>query len=106
MSKNVLVSELAAAQRSGALLVDVREPEEYRSGHVPGAVSIPLGVLPVRAHELARDAAVYLICQRGGRSSQAAEGLDRAGFDARSVSGGTEAWQAAGFPLASGPAPR
>ena len=98
------VSDLIAAQQNGVLLIDVREPDEYQSGHVPGAVSIPLGVVPLRAHELPRNSPVYLICQGGGRSMQAAEVLDKAGYDVHSVAGGTNAWSGAGKPLVTGQA--
>lgn len=103
MITEVDLDDLTSAQQGGALLIDVREPDEYQAGHVPGAVSLPLSVVPVRGHELPRDAAVYLICQVGGRSMQAAEVLDKAGYDVRSVAGGTNAWISAGKPLVAGP---
>lgn len=102
MLSEVTLDQLAAAQADGAVVIDVREPSEYQSGHVPSAVSIPLGVLPVRAGELPKEAPVYVICQSGGRSYQAAEWLDRAGYDARSVAGGTGGWLQAGRPVVSG----
>ena len=102
----VTLSELAAVHAEGALVVDVREPEEYRAGHVPGAVSLPLGVVPVRAHELPKDQPVFVVCQSGGRSYQAAEGLHQAGYDARSVAGGTGGWVQAGRPVVRGTEPR
>jgi rhodanese-related sulfurtransferase len=56
------VRELAAALRTGAVLVDVRERFEYVSGHVPGAMSLPIGELVVRGRELPTSATVYAIC--------------------------------------------
>ncbi len=83
----------------GAHVVDVREPDEYRQGHVPGAQLIPLGVVPLRLHELPRDRPVYVICASGHRSLTAAQQMARVGVDARSVRGGTKAWARSGRPL-------
>ncbi|NKQ59350.1 rhodanese-like domain-containing protein [Amycolatopsis sp. K13G38] len=97
------VRELAAAHRGGALVVDVREPGEYSAGHVPGARLVPLASLPGRIAELPRGERIYVICASGGRSRAAAGWLASAGLDARSVSGGTSAWIAAGGPVVRGP---
>jgi rhodanese-related sulfurtransferase len=92
----------AATQAGGAVVVDVREPTECLAGHVPGARLIPMGQLASRLDELPRTEPVYLICQSGNRSSSMAAFLERAGFDVRSVSGGTAGWAAAGRPLVTG----
>ena len=83
----------------GAHVVDVRESREYRPGHVPGAVNIPLSILPVRIDEVPRDRPVLVICQSGGRSAQATELMRSVGIDAHSVAGGTGAWIEAGRPV-------
>ncbi len=101
----VTVDELAAAHAAGELVVDVREPEEYAQGHVPGAVLMPLATVPARYPELPRDRAVYLVCAVGARSMQAARYLARLGYDARNVAGGTSDWMAAGRPVAAGMEP-
>ncbi|WP_020659077.1 rhodanese-like domain-containing protein [Amycolatopsis benzoatilytica] len=103
MVQEVDVRHLAAAHRGGALVVDVREPGEYLSGHVPGARLLPLSTLPGRAAELPRDEPVYVICASGNRSRTAASWLASAGYDARSVNGGTSAWIALGRPVVVGP---
>ncbi len=72
---------------------------------MPGAQLLPLSVLPVRLHELPRDRPVYLVCQGGGRSAQAAQLLSDAGVDARSVTGGTAAWITSGRPSQTSAAP-
>jgi rhodanese-related sulfurtransferase len=100
--QEVDMATFVAAQRDGAVVVDVREPDEYRSAHVPGAVLMPLASVPTRVHELPRDRAVYVICQSGARSARAADYLSARGVDARSVRGGTGAWAAAGNPTAVG----
>lgn len=85
------------------LLLDVREPQEYAYGHVPGAINVPQADLASRLDELPRDRALITICQVGQRSLRAAQFLKQMGFDrVASVEGGTDAWQAAGKPLDRG----
>jgi hydroxyacylglutathione hydrolase len=87
----------------GSLVLDVREPEEHAYGHVPGAINVPQADLAGRLDELPRDHPLFVICQGGYRSLRAAQFLRQAGFEAvASVTGGTEAWTAAGKPLATG----
>ena len=62
------VNELAEQLQAGARLIDVREPDEYTAGHVPGAVSIPLATVPDHVDAFRGPDAVYVICQGGGRS--------------------------------------
>lgn len=96
--------ELSVALGSGAPLVDVRMPDEYAVVHVPGAVLIPLPELATRAQEVAKGRRVYVICASGGRSLVAAEALNKAGWDAVSVAGGTKGWASEGRPVSRGPA--
>jgi rhodanese-related sulfurtransferase len=78
----------------------VREPQEYAAGHVPGAASLPQAELASKLEELPRDRDFYLICQSGSRSLHAAQFLRQMGFEqVTTVTGGTEAWAAAGKPL-------
>jgi rhodanese-related sulfurtransferase len=98
----VTLDQFITAHSTGVNVIDVREPAEYVGGHVPGAVSIPMGRLPSRSGELDRSRPVYVICASGGRSGAMADYLARAGFDARSVAGGTSAWIAAGRPVVTG----
>ena len=85
--------------QDGAYVVDVREAREYRPGHVPGAINLPLSLLPVRLSEVPKDRPVYVICQAGGRSAQATLLMRGVGIDARSVAGGTGEWIASGRPV-------
>lgn len=65
----------------GAKVIDVRSVEEFRAGHVPGALNIPLHTLPLRLSEVGpADKPVVLYCLSGGRSGQAADLLRRSGF--------------------------
>lgn len=86
-----------AAQDQGAMLVDVRESTEYRTGHAPGAKLISLGSLESKFHEIPKEREILVICQSGMRSSQAAGILARAGYQVKNVSGGMSAWQRAGL---------
>ncbi len=91
------------ARPSDTAVLDVREPEEYAHGHVPGAVSLPQADLASRLDEVPRDRPVMLVCQRGMRSYRAAQFLVQMGINqVASVAGGTAAWRAAGRPLAMG----
>jgi rhodanese-related sulfurtransferase len=94
------VAEARRRQREGAILVDVREPEEWRRGRAPGARHIPLGALGKRIGELPRDRDVLLICRSGNRSGMAQRTLRGQGYDrALNVAGGMNAWAAAGLPV-------
>lgn len=84
----------------GAVLVDVREADEWRAGRARGARHIPLGQLPESLDQLPREAPVYLICASGNRSRRAAAYLQKNGFNRPvNVRGGTAAWQRAGLPI-------
>jgi len=104
------VHTVAVAQGSqmvsdGALLIDVREPDEYAEGHAPGSVLIPLGQLPSRLAEIqaSQHKPVTLICRSGRRSARAAEILLQAGFSkVYNIEGGMIAWSAAGLPVLKG----
>lgn len=101
--RNVSVQALKADQDAAKVPVlwDVRSPEEFASGHVPGAKNVPLDQVGSRMGELAayKEGEVYLICQAGGRSARAAQTLASAGYHAVNVEGGTGAWIAAGLPV-------
>ena len=97
-------SDFAAVQADGlALVVDVRETREYRTGHVPGARNLPLSLLPLYLGELPKDQPVYVVCQSGGRSVQAARLMRAVGIDARSVTGGTAEWIETRRPITTQP---
>lgn len=104
MPKTTDVSTFAQAYEQGVPVVDVREPDEYETGHVPGAVLIPLGELMARASEIDKHTTTYLICQVGMRSLRATEALEAAGFDVVNVDGGMSEWVAQGRQVEIGPA--
>ena len=102
MALEVDLDAFAIAHVAGAVVIDVREPYEYASGHVAGAKLVPLASLPMHAGALPRHQPVYIICATGNRSLTAARFLARRGVDARSVAGGTSRWIAYGRPVVSG----
>lgn len=83
----------------GAFLLDVREDGEWRAGHAPEAVHIPLGELQARVAEVPKDAPVYVVCRSGGRSANAAAWLNHVGRDAINIGGGMQSWHFAGRPM-------
>ncbi len=83
------------------VVIDVREPDEWQQGTVPGAHTVPRGVLEGQVDaQVPRDATVVLYCGGGGRSALAARNLKEMGFDkVESMDGGFKAWADAGFPV-------
>ena len=76
VSSNVILEKIKA----GAVIVDVRTPDEFRGGAYPGAKNIPVQDLPARLAEIPKDKPVVLYCASGGRSGMAASLLKRAGY--------------------------
>lgn len=84
-----------------AVVLDVREPDEWVAGHAVGATHIALGDLPARLGEVPAGDPLYVICRSGARSGQAVEWLRQQGMSGVNVTGGTQAWAAAGLPMVS-----
>ena len=82
--------------KDGASLLDVRESGEWKSGHAPRALHIPLGQIDQAARRLKKDRPVVVVCTSGMRSRTAAKHLRGLGFEAASLSGGMPAWHRAG----------
>lgn len=99
------VAELARRHAAGGYVLDVRQPDEYQAGHVPGAVLVPLDQLGDRIGEIPQDQELHVICKSGGRSAAAVEALNQAGYSAVNVAGGTTAWIEAGNPVHEGDQP-
>ncbi len=103
--QEISVAELAERLDVSAVVVDVRQPDEYLSGHVPGAVLIPLNDVPDRYGELPTDREVLVVCRSGGRSHVASEFLVANGVRAVNVAGGTLAWIESGREVVEGESP-
>ena len=97
--RTVTVQQLKAALDEGAVVIDVREPDEYAAGHVPGATLVPLMSVPHQLESLPEGDPLYVVCAVGARSAQAAAFLSSRGVEAVNVDGGTRDWMAAGYPL-------
>ena len=96
----VSVAGAATLRDAGAFVLDVREPDEWATGHIPGATLIPLGELSARLGEVPADRTIVVICRSGNRSAQGREILKAAGYAAvTSVSGGMTDWVATGLPV-------
>jgi rhodanese-related sulfurtransferase len=102
-SLEIDLDAFAEAYAQGVTLLDVRNPDEYEDKHLAGAVLIPLGELEARLDEVPKASPLYVICAAGGRSLRAAAALSDAGYEAVSVAGGTNGWQASGRPVVTGP---
>jgi hydroxyacylglutathione hydrolase len=86
----------AEMETAGDLILDVRGRHEYEHGHIPGAINIPVGYLPERAHELPRDKQIVVHCEGGGRSAIASSLLQSMGFNVLNVQGGYREWAESG----------
>jgi rhodanese-related sulfurtransferase len=95
----VEASEGAARVDQGALLLDVRQPEEWDAGRAPAATLIPLGELEARLDELPTDREIVCVCRTGARSAHAAAFLATQGRTAMNLWGGMLAWEAEGLPI-------
>jgi rhodanese-related sulfurtransferase len=91
----------AKAQSSDAVIVDVREKDEFDEDHIPDAVHMSRGLLELEVEEKFPDRNTTIICHcgGGGRSALAAESLQKMGYkNVRSMAGGFKAWKGAGLP--------
>jgi DMSO/TMAO reductase YedYZ molybdopterin-dependent catalytic subunit/rhodanese-related sulfurtransferase/glyoxylase-like metal-dependent hydrolase (beta-lactamase superfamily II) len=86
----------------GALLLDVREPDEWYAEHAPQAMLLPMGRVHARRSELPRDRPIVVVCRSGGRSAAVTASLRLLGFDAVNLAGGMCSWASAGLPVVSG----
>jgi rhodanese-related sulfurtransferase len=82
-----------------AVLLDVREHDEWTAGHASAATHIPMGELVERLDELPTDGTLFVVCRSGVRSAHVAAFLNANGWDAVNVDGGMQAWHASGREL-------
>src|SRR5512147_970244 len=76
----ISVAEASTKRDAGAFILDVREPDEWNTVHIPGATLIPLGQLEARVNEVPKDKEVVVVCRSGNRSKQGRDILKDAGF--------------------------
>src|SRR5262249_37705060 len=100
------IDQARTAPADAPLVIDVRQAEEYRTGHIPGSVHITAGSLPDRLAELPLDRPIATVCASGLRAGVAASILRAGGFrDVSWVASGVPAWKAAGHPIVRGDTP-
>ena len=91
--------EAVALAEAGAVLLDVREDDEWDAGHAPGALHMPLRRLAAEHTRLPADRRLVAVCRSGQRSELAAVALIDGGYDAVNLAGGMQAWAAHGHPV-------
>ena len=101
----VELADATQAIQDADVLLDVREADEYASGHIPGAIHISRGLLEFKLSNdpsfSARDMKIVLYCKNSGRAALASKALHEMGYlHVQSISGGFDAWVAAGEPIA------
>jgi rhodanese-related sulfurtransferase len=95
----VSAEEASTLVSQGALLLDVREPDEWQAGHAPDAIFLPIGQVEARIDELPRDRQILAICRVGGRLAAVVAALNTLGYDAVNVAGGMRAWESDDLPV-------
>jgi rhodanese-related sulfurtransferase len=98
--------ERLRAEDRQLLLVDMRSASEFGTGHIPGAINMPLEQLESRVDDLAKECSVVLICKSGQRAHLAGAFLEPCRENTRVLDGGTDAWRHAGLPLVTSIATR
>lgn len=93
--KNITAKEVETLIKQGEKLniIDVRETGEVRSGKIPSAINIPLGLLEFRMNELERSQEYIVVCHSGGRSAMATRLLENYGYKVTNMVGGMLAWE-------------
>ena len=83
-------------------IIDVRQPQEYRTGHIKGAKLVPMQKLKNELERLPKNREILCVCHSGARSGRAVRQLNDAGLNALNLRGGMIAWERAGFPVKRG----
>jgi len=104
LAKEINAAKASELRDQGAFVLDVREPDEWAAGHIPGATLIPLGQLASRLAEVPQDQQVVVVCRSGNRSATGRDILLDAGFaEVTSMGGGMNAWVSQGLDTVTGP---
>jgi rhodanese-related sulfurtransferase len=97
--RNVNVAEALMLMRDGAVMLDVREDNEWDAGRAPEAMHVALNEVPDHLDRLKRDRLIVCVCRTGVRSSRAGKFLIEQGYDAVNLEGGMIAWSGEGEAL-------
>jgi rhodanese-related sulfurtransferase len=104
LSKEISVDEAYQLFQNGEFILDVRQPDEYEAGHIPGSVLIPLDLLESKLSEIPQDNEVVVVCRSGNRSATGRDILLKAGFTSvTSMAGGMNQWNEKGYEIIVGP---
>ena len=95
----ISVIDVASQRATDISCIDVRSATEFASGHIPGAINVPLDEIEKRTADLSPDKPLLLVCQTGQRARIAADLLRPCRYDVRILEGGTKAWQDAKLPI-------
>jgi rhodanese-related sulfurtransferase len=103
-TQEVALKDAEQAIREAAVLIDVREADEFAAGHLAGAILMPRGLLEFKLSAAptlaARDLKVVLYCKTSGRAALAAQSMQAMGYlNVKSIAGGFDAWVAEGKPV-------
>lgn len=98
---SITAEELSEKMKFGKhpLILDVRQPNEFRTGHISGAKLIPLNDLPRRKGELPKGREIVCVCASGNRSTSASKMLAKEGYNVSNMKGGMLAWRHAKLPM-------
>ncbi len=92
--------ELVGSKADNIYILDIRDPKDYASGHIPGAYNIPFKQIGQNLNQLPKDKAIVVYCYTGQTGGQTTALLNIAGFKARSLNGGmNNGWLKAGYPV-------
>lgn len=94
MYNSISIDEFGQKYKQEALeVIDVREVDEFASGHIPTAKNLPLSTLGANLDQLDKNKSYYIICQSGGRSAMACGALGNQGYNVTNVMGGMMSWR-------------
>lgn len=94
MYKSMSMDEFGQKQRKEDInIIDVRETGEFASGHIPGAINVPLSEFAQYLDKIDKDKEYHVVCLSGGRSSVACDYLGNNGYNVTNVMGGMSAWR-------------
>jgi rhodanese-related sulfurtransferase len=97
--RGVAVSEARELLEADAVLLDVREDDEWAAGHAPGALHMAMSRISREFGTLPTDRTIVCVCHVGARSAAVAAALNQAGWQAVNLDGGMAAWESAGLPV-------
>lgn len=85
-------SEAKQEMKKGSVIIDIRNEDAYKLGHIKGALNIPIKSLPLKIKELDKSKDYLVICYVGGSSKMAATMLKKSGFSVKNIAGGMQEW--------------